>query len=177
MRLAHTFPGELIASPLSGSIPELPHVAKVRNWPVTSRLGPLAMTELPIPFSQRAATTARAAVQPASAFLCGGRPTRLPAFVRAPHRRALWNWGGCSPLTASIGSSLIFNPPPASSGADALQRAYGVHRRASLIGVGLGHLPAHGVRSIWLSAIFLSFSRRNSHFRESLAPQGRRDSL
>jgi hypothetical protein len=29
MRLASYFPGELIPSPLSGSIPELPHVAKV----------------------------------------------------------------------------------------------------------------------------------------------------
>jgi hypothetical protein len=29
MRLASYVPGELIPSPLSGSIPELPHVAKV----------------------------------------------------------------------------------------------------------------------------------------------------
>src|SRR5258707_10143297 len=31
MRLASYFPGELIPLPLSGSIPELPHVAKVEN--------------------------------------------------------------------------------------------------------------------------------------------------
>jgi hypothetical protein len=30
MRLARYLPGELIPWPLSGSIPELPHVAKVR---------------------------------------------------------------------------------------------------------------------------------------------------
>ena len=31
MRLASYVPGELIPLPLSGSIPELPHVAKVEN--------------------------------------------------------------------------------------------------------------------------------------------------
>jgi hypothetical protein len=31
MRLASHFPGELIPLPLSGSIPELPHVAKVES--------------------------------------------------------------------------------------------------------------------------------------------------
>jgi hypothetical protein len=61
MRLASYVPGELIPLPLSGSIPELPHVAKVgggRWMPVSIRLRATGF-DLPAPYAGYATPTLR----------------------------------------------------------------------------------------------------------------------